>query len=136
MMFTFSLNIFAEDGFTQADRERIIRTEVTLQQFMKSSDKRFEDMNNTVNNRLQDMNNFLLIVISIFAATAGGVFVYIIWDRKTFMSVALQNAKVMVDTELNTLQKEGKLNDLINAMRELANDDPKVRTVLSRFHLL
>jgi len=52
------------------------------------------------------MNNFILNVMSIFAATAGGIFVYIIWDRKTFIYVALQNAKVMVDGELSTLRKK------------------------------
>ena len=40
LIFTSSLQ--AQDGFKQADRERMIRTEITLQEFMKSTDKRFE----------------------------------------------------------------------------------------------
>lgn len=157
LFFAFTISSIAQNGFTQSDRERAIRTEVTLQEFMKATDKRFdlieknansrfeaidkrfEDANQRfedMNKRFEDMNNFLLIIITVFAATAGGVFVYIIWDRKTFMTVALQNAKEMVDGELKVLQKEGKLPELIKAMRELAQDDPKVKNVLAKFHLL
>ncbi len=125
LIFCFSMSTFAADSFTQADRERAIRTEVTLQEFMKATDKRFDDM-----------MNYLNMVISIFAAAVGGMFVYIIWDRKTFMNTALQNARDMVDIQLNEVQKEGKLVELIKAMRELANEDPKVKNVLIRFHLL
>ncbi len=125
LIFCFSMSTFAADSFTQADRERAIRTEVTLQEFMKATDKRFDDM-----------MNYLNMVISIFAAAVGGMFVYIIWDRKTFMNTALQNARDMVDIQLNEVQKEGKLVELIKAMRELAREDPKVKNVLIRFHLL
>ncbi len=146
LIFCFSMSIFAADSFTQADRERAIRTEVTLQEFMKATDKRFEavdkrfeDMNarfEASDKRFDDMMNYLNMVISIFAAAVGGMFVYIIWDRKTFMNTALQNARDMVDIQLNEVQKEGKLVELIKAMRELAHEDPKVKNVLIRFHLL
>lgn len=85
----FSLSTFAEDGFTQADRERAIRTEVTLQEFMKSTDKRFE----AIDNRFDDMITFLTIIISVFVAAVGGMYLYIMWDRRTFMNTALLNAK-------------------------------------------
>ncbi len=132
LIFCFSMSIFAADSFTQADRERAIRTEVTLQEFMKATDKRFE----ASDKRFDDMMSYLNMVISIFAAAVGGMFVYIIWDRKTFMNTALQNARDIVDVQLNEVQKEGKLVELIKAMRELAREDPKVKNVLIRFHLL
>jgi ABC-type multidrug transport system fused ATPase/permease subunit len=155
----FSFQSFG-DGFTQADRERMIRTEVTLQEFMKSTekrfeinDKRFEDMNNRlqdmnnrlqdVNNRLQDMNSrlesflqVLIIAIGVFATVSGGIFVYVIWDRRSFLSASIQNAKEIMDEKLAIVEKEGKLNDLIKAMRDLAEEDSKVKAVLSKFHLL
>ena len=31
-------------GFTQADRERLVRLEATLEMFMKATDKRFEQV--------------------------------------------------------------------------------------------
>ncbi len=139
LIFCFSMSTFAADSFTHSDRERAIRTEVTLKEFMKSTDKRFDDMNKRFeasDKRFDDMMNYLNMVISIFAAAVGGMFVYIIWDRKTFMNTALQNARDMVDIQLNEVQKEGKLVELIKAMRELANEDPKVKNVLIRFHLL
>ncbi|MDX2196531.1 MAG: hypothetical protein NW207_08940 [Cytophagales bacterium] len=144
---------WAADGYTQADRERDIRTETTLQEFMKSTDRRFEDMNKRfedmnkrfedMNNRLLDMNNrqqdttqLLYIIISLFATVVGGLFIYIVWDRKTFLAASLQNARIMVDEKLIQAQKDSKLTDLINAMRDMANDDPKIKTILSRYNLL
>lgn len=142
----FSFSTFAEDGFTQADRERAIRTEVTLQEFMKSTDKRFEAVDKrfealdkrfeAIDKRFDDMITFLTIIISVFAAAVGGMYLYIMWDRRTFMNTALLNAKELIDVQLNEVQKEGKLVELIKAMRELAKDDPKVKSVLMRFHLL
>ncbi|MFN0049753.1 MAG: hypothetical protein ACKVOU_11580 [Cytophagales bacterium] len=118
VIFFYSLASFAADGFTQADRDRAIRTEVTLQEFVKSTDKRFEAVDwqfEDINNRIEDLNQFLPIVITIFAAVAGGVFIYIVWDRKTFMTVSLQNACEMVDEKLKAVQNEGNVNDLIKA---------------------
>ena len=36
--------IAGEGGFTQEDRERLIRLEATLQTFMEQTNKRFEEM--------------------------------------------------------------------------------------------
>lgn len=155
---TYFGNFAAADGFTQADRERMIRTEITLQEYIKSNDKRMEELITNMNHRFdavdkrfeaadkrfEDMNNrfanmiqYLFIVITLFGATAGGVFLYVLcWDRKTFMATAFKNAKEMVDVKISNLQKEGKLHELIKAIRELAKDDPKVRSVLFKFNLL
>ncbi len=112
LIFCFSMSIFAADSFTQADRERAIRTEVTLQEFMKSTDKRFEAVDKRLellesgmnarfeasDKRFDDKMSYLNMVISIFAAAVGGMFVYIIWDRKTFMNpynFTIQKNKVL-----------------------------------------
>lgn len=144
MLFSiFSISAFAGDGFTQADRERAIRTEVTLQEYMKATDKRFESLESNMNARFEasdkrfdDTMNYLNTLIYLFAGVMGGLFIYVIWDRKTFLNSAALQAKDVVDSRLNEVQREGKLVELINAMRELAKEDPKVKNVLMKFHLL
>ena len=44
MLLAFSASVFASSGFTQKDRERLIRLEATLQTFMHQVDKRFEQI--------------------------------------------------------------------------------------------
>ncbi len=46
------LALAQESGFTQEDRERLVRMETTLQVFMDQTNRRFEDMNK----RFEDMN--------------------------------------------------------------------------------
>lgn len=160
LLFVCTGRLLAADGYTQADRERDIRTQITLQEFMKSTDrriqdynqrlddisKRFDDMNkrfddvnkrfDDMNNRLQDAVQLLYLLITVFSAVAAGIFVYVVWDRKTFLKTSLINAREMVDEKLIVAQKESKLNDLLNAMRELANEDSKVKNALAKFNLL
>jgi rubrerythrin len=43
-------------GFTQEDRERLIRLEATLQTFMEQTNKRFEEMREDMNKRFEQMD--------------------------------------------------------------------------------
>ena len=55
----FHIGFAKSTGFTQEDRERLIRLEATLQTFMEQTNKRFEDMNKRfedMNKRFEDMN--------------------------------------------------------------------------------
>ncbi len=46
-------------GFTQEDRERLIRLEATLKTFMEQVDKRFEQMDKRISELRGDMNKRL-----------------------------------------------------------------------------
>jgi uncharacterized protein HemX len=46
----------AADGFTQADRERMVRVEATLVVFMQQVDKRFEELRTDMNTRFEQVD--------------------------------------------------------------------------------
>ena len=98
-------------GFTQEDRERIIRLETTLTLFMEAADKRFielrEDMNKRfeqvdkrfeqvdkrfeqVDKRFEQMMDTLQLIAGIFTALTLGVIGFAFWDRRTTIRKAKQ----------------------------------------------
>ena len=132
-----------EPGFTQEDRERLVRLEATLTVFMEQVDKRFaelrEDMNKRfeqvdkrfeqVDKRLDQMMTFLWILVAIFTTLTGVVIGFAYWDRRTIIRKARDEA-------IEIIEKEGRLRDLIMALRELAKEDKRVASVLRSFGLL
>ena len=141
-----------EVGFTQEDRERLIRLEATLQTFMEQTNKRFEDMNKRfedMNKRFEDMNKrfeelredmnsrfeqlytFLWIITGVFTTLTLGVIGFAYWDRRTIIRKAKEESVEEVDRRFNLNQ----LKKLINALRELAGEDEKVARVLRQFGL-
>ena len=137
-------------GFTQADRERLIRLEATLETFMKAVDRRFEgidkrfeelrqDMNKRfeqvdkrfeqVDKRFEQMMNFMWILASIFAAMTVANIGFAYWDRRTIIRKA-------VDESVARIERKGSLAQLINALQDHAKDDPKLASILRNHNLL
>jgi uncharacterized membrane protein len=121
---------------TQEDRERLIRLEVTMKEFKESVDKRFEqvdkrftELREDMNNRFDQMMNFLWILVTIFAAIMAANIGFAYWDRRTII-------KKSTDEAISRIEKEGKLTDLIKALRELASKDQNLADILRKFHLL
>jgi DNA-dependent RNA polymerase auxiliary subunit epsilon len=100
-------------GFTQEDRERIIRLETTLTLFMEATDQRFEqvdqrfielredmnirfielreDMNKRfeqADKRFEQMMNTLQLIAGIFTVLTLGVIGFAYWDRRTIIRKA------------------------------------------------
>jgi len=115
----------AENGFTQQDRERLIRLEVTLQEFKTYVDKRFEQ----VDNRFKDIITFMGILAAVFTAMMVGTIGFAYWDRRTTIKKAKEDT-------IYEIEKEGRLRNLIMALRELAKTDSKIADTLRRFNLL
>ena len=144
-------------GFTQQDRERLIRLEATLETFMKQVDRRFEQVDRRfeqvdgrfeqVDRRIselrQDMNKrfeqvdkrfeqaftFMWILAGIFTTLTVAVIGFAFWDRRTIIRKARDEA-------IEAIEKEGRLSDLIRALRELAKEDSKLADVLRGFRLM
>ena len=130
-------------GFTQTDRERLVRLEATLEIFMKATDKRFEqidrrfeelrqDMNRRfeqVDKRFEQMMNFMWILASIFAAMTVANIGFAYWDRRTIIRKA-------VDESVAKIERKGSLAQLINALQDRAKDDPKLTSILKNYNLL
>lgn len=115
----------AENGFTQQDRERLIRLEVTLQEFKTYVDKRFEQ----VDNRFKDIITFMGILAAVFTAMMVGTIGFAYWDRRTMIKKAKEDT-------IYEIEKEGRLRNLIMALRELAKTDSKIADTLRQFNLL
>ena len=149
--FLIATSCFAESvGFTEKDRERLVRLEATLKVFMQQVDKRFEqvdkrfaelreDMNKKfelmdkrfeeMDKRFEQMMNFLWMLVGIFATLTAAVIGFAYWDRRTI----IQKAR---DEAIETIEKEGRLKDLIMALRTIAKEDRKLANVLRNFGLL
>mgnify|MGYP005840486367 CR=1 FL=1 len=134
-------------GFTQDDKERLLRVETILQVFMQQADKRSEEMRGDVDRRFQelrgDMNkrfeeiakrfeqmmSFLWILVSIFTALTVAVIGFAYWDRRTIIGRAKAEA-------VGEMEREGKVRLLIEVMRAVAAKDSNVAEALRRFNLL
>jgi len=79
------VQILDAGDFTQADRERLIRLETTLNMFMKNTDKRFDDMRNYMDKRFEQMFKFLWIIVGIFTTLTLSVIGFAYWDRRTII---------------------------------------------------
>ena len=115
----------AENGFTRQDRERLIRLEVTLQEFKTYVDKRFEQ----VNDRFKDIITVMGILAAVFTAMMVGTIGFAYWDRRTMIKKAKEDA-------ISEIEKEGRLRNLIMALREIAKTDSKIADTLRQFNLL
>jgi len=122
----------AENGFTQQDRERLIRLEVTLQEFKTYVDKRFEQVDKRfeqVDKRFEEIITFMGILAAVFTAMMVGTIGFAYWDRQTMIKKAKEDT-------IYEIEKEGRLRNLIMALRELAKTDSKIADTLRQFNLL
>ena len=104
-----------EIPFTLDDRDRIIRTEQKVESVKAEMNSRFE----AVNQRFDQLFNFLWAVIGIFTAMTVSVFGFAFWDRK--LSLA--------PMKRDNLQ-------ILNALREYAEHQPKLREILKNAGLM
>ena len=140
----------AQDGFTQKDRELLIRLAVKMEEIDKrfeQVDKRFDELRTDTNKRFEelraDMNarfaqadkrfeqlmNFLWILAGIFTAMTVATIGFAYWDRRTSIRKAREET-------IEIIEKEGRLKTLIQALRKLAEGDDKLAAVLRSFGLL
>ena len=111
---------FAEDGFTQKDREVLIELKVKMEEI----DKRFEQ----VDKRFEDMFNFFYILSGIFTALVVVVIGFAYWDRRTMIREARREA-------IEFMEKEGILRRLMDALKDLAKDDDKMAEAFRKYNL-
>ena len=144
----------AQTGFTQEDRERLVRLEATLKVFMEQVDKRFEqvdkriselredmnkrfeqvdkrfeEMREDMNKRFEQMMTFLWMLVGIFTTLTAVVIGFAYWDRRTIIRKARDEA-------IEAIERQGRLNDFIKALRAYASQDEKFASVLRSFGLL
>jgi len=130
-------------GMTPSEEKKLFQDiseiKATLKVFMEQTDKRFEQVDKRfedmdkrfedVNKRFDEIINFLWILTAIFTTLTATVIGFAYWDRRTII-------KKSRDEAIEAIERQGKLRDLINALRELAEQKPELRTVLKQFNLL
>jgi len=122
---------FAEDGFTQKDRELLIELKVKMEEIDKrfgQIDKRFVELREDMNNRFEDMFNFFYILSGIFTALVVVVIGFAYWDRRTMIREARREA-------IEFMEKEGILRRLMDALKDLAKDDHKMAEAFRKYNL-
>ena len=110
-------------GFTQEDRDRLIRLEVTMKEFKESVDKRFEQ----IEKRFDQIITFMWMIVGIFTAITASTIGFAIWDRRSMIRPFESRVKEL---------EEGKIDKVISSLRALAETDTKVAEVLRRYNLL
>ncbi len=119
---TIGLAEIKEIPFTLDDRDRIIRTELKVESVKTEMNARFEAVNqrfDAVDKRFDQLFNFLWAFIGIFTAMMVSVFGFAFWDRKLSLAP-------MKKDNLRTL----------NALREYAEHQPKLREILRNAGLM
>jgi hypothetical protein len=98
----------------------------------KEMDIKFKAMNekfDVVNKRFNDLMNFLYILTGIFTTLTLGVIGFAYWDRRTIIKKAKEET-------IEEIEKEGKLKNLIKALKELSKEDKKLALVLKNYGIL
>ena len=146
LFLAFSAGFSKETGFTQQDRERLIRLETTLKVFMEQTDKRLKELREDMNKRFEqvdkrfeqvskEIDRLVQIMIAMFAGQVGlvgAVIAFAWWDRRTIIREAKR--QTLDDIERET--KPEKLRRLLNVLREKAKTDAELREILKREGLL
>ncbi len=148
IFFIFVLFIQSLQLYGQVEREsdrlrsielRLERLEATLNTFMQQVDKRFEQIDKRfeqVDKRIDDLNRkidqlmtFLWIISGIFTAIMIAAIGFAIWDRRTAIYRAKQEAVEEVDRKWN-------LTNVVKALREYALGDQRLADILKKYGLM
>ncbi|NPA53059.1 MAG: hypothetical protein GXO21_00145 [Aquificae bacterium] len=130
--------VIFEERFKQIDRrfEQIDKRFEQIDKRFEDINKRFEQINKRIDDLREDMNKrfeqmftFLWIITGIFTTLTLGVIGFAFWDRRTIIKKAKEEA-------IEEIEKEGRLKDLIEALRELAKKDPELAKILKNYNLM
>jgi chaperonin cofactor prefoldin len=139
-------------GFTQRDRDRLIRIEAVLEQHEKrfesiekrfdnidkrfeSIDKRFESIDKRFEELRSDMNTHFGWLIALFAAITISTISFALWDRRTMIRPFETKVKE-IDKLIEELKEEKTANKILSALREMAKKDNQLAEILKSHNLL
>ena len=144
----------ADGGFTQVDRERMIRLEVKFEEIDKrfeQVDKRLmelrEDMNKRfeqldkrfeqVDKRFEQIMSMSYILSGIFTAMFTAVFGFAWWDRRTILVQAREEARnILKPHEDRSQGVEAKLNNIAELLRRWSAKKPELKELMRYCNLL
>ncbi len=163
---TFAASVVqaGEVPFTQEDRDRLVRLEATLQEFMKRVDDRFEAVDKRfeavdkrfeqvdrrfeqvdrrfeqVNERFRDIVTYMGILAGAFAAVVAATIGFAIWDRKTTLAPAMRRVEEVSERMDRTLaayeEASNRERRIEEALRQFAQAEPRMAEILRRCGVL
>lgn len=119
-------------GFTQADRDRLVRMEAILEQH----EKRFEAIESRLDRIDARMDRSDSRMDWQFGTLVSAMFIligFILWDRRTFLKPFQQRVD---DLDMALSAEKGRSQNLLAALRELSKTDARVAEVLRTHNLL
>lgn len=142
MICLFTVSSSFANSFTDRDRELLLKLSTDTAEIkgrLSEIDRRFDLIDkrieqvdkriDQVDKSINQLYTFLWILAGIFTPITLATISLLFWDRKTFVKEAKKEA-------IKDIEKEGKLTDLIIALRELAKEDKKLEIVLKKYNLL
>ncbi|QEP43452.1 hypothetical protein D5085_10130 [Ectothiorhodospiraceae bacterium BW-2] len=120
------------DAMEKQTAERFDAMEKQTNARFDAIDQRFEQMNA----QFDKLWNLMLVII----AGVFGLIGFVVWDRKTALKPLeqrLERLEMSLQQDFEIQHRQGsKMTRLINALKELAQSDPKLQGVLRSFSLL
>ncbi len=113
--------------FEQVDKrfEQVDKRFEQVDKRFEQVDRRFED----INERFREMLNFMWILAGIFTTLTAVVIGFAYWDRRTIIRKARDEA-------IERIEREGRLQDFIRALRAFAEKNGEFAKILKSFNLL
>ncbi len=161
LVFFGGVSFSGESGFTQEDRERLIRLEATLKTFMEQTNERFRELRQDMNKRFEqvdkriselreDMNtrfeqidkrfeqvNKMIEQLYTFLWILAGIFTTL---TAVVIGFAYWDRRTIIrkarEETIEHLEREGVLRKLLQALREKAKTDKDLEAVLRKHGLL
>jgi hypothetical protein len=96
-------------------------------------DKRISELREDMNNRFQQMMNFVWILAALFGAITAVTISFALWDRRTMIR-PFETKVSALDVRIN--KNDEKYQNLIAVIKEYAAQDKKFAAVVERFNIL
>jgi predicted PurR-regulated permease PerM len=109
--------------------KRIEEVNTSLSKRIDDTNRRIEEVNRSLNERIDKLIDIMIGITATFAGLVGVMMGLVFWDRKTLITKAKEET-------IKEIEKEGRLKDLIRALRKLAKTDHQIAEVLQQFNLL
>ncbi|MBW1678893.1 MAG: hypothetical protein JRJ08_01920 [Deltaproteobacteria bacterium] len=136
LIFSTCAPVFAEDGFTQKDRELLIELKVKMGEIdnrfeqvnkrLEQVDRRFGELRSDMNKRFEQMMDFFKIMTGLFGALIIALIGFVLWDRHTLLKEARR-------ASIEYIEKE---STIIRILKDYAARDEKMWEVLKGFRIL
>jgi len=138
MLLPGTIGVARDIPYTLEDRERLIRVETKLEESYKVLHSRID----AVDKRIDDVKGLLYILIAAIFAQTVGVVGFVVWDRRTALSPAINKTKEIEEKRDRRKKRskkkeiEEKEDKIITALKQSAMKDKNIAEALRKVGML